>query len=209
MGPLAHVRNTGCSPDGWKLILQLNPLPLGSTHGKAPVSCVWLWPFLFFSSWAPSKLTSSRCSGNSASNCSGTSSLNALNSRSWDRPFLVCRPWCSPHRSLWEEAAEKQPWQPEACERTPGFHLECFVGAKIIGHRGQWLVISVPQRWWPNICALNCALPCTSELQFCFCLAIPHSSSFCSLCNYLKKKHVQGAGKRQCMDTSTECHHCF
>lgn len=107
--------------------------------------CVWLWPFPFFFSWATSKLTSSRCSGSAASKCSGTSSLTALNSRSWDRPFLVCGPWCSPHRSLWEEAAEKQPWQPEACEQTPGFHLECFVGAKIIGHRGQWLVISVPQ----------------------------------------------------------------
>lgn len=109
--------------------------------------CVCLWPFpSFFSPGLQvSCLTSSRWSKNTASKCSATSSRNALNSRSWDWPFLVCGPRRSPHRSLWEEASEKQPWQPEACEQTPGFHLECFVGAKIIGHRGQWLVISVPQ----------------------------------------------------------------
>lgn len=134
-------------------------------------------------------------------------SWTALNSRSWDRPFLVRGPWRAPHRSLWEEAAEEQPWQPKACKQTPGLYLEHFVGAQSVGHTRQWLVTFVPWGGDPNLSALNHILPCNSGTSSAFAqqshpalLSAPCVSSF-------KEKRVQGAGKRQCMDTRTKCHH--
>lgn len=93
--------------------------------------------FFFFPGLQISHLTPSRGAGMLPLSTVVDASPTALNSRSRDRSFLVRGPWRSPHRSVWEEAAEKQPWQPEAFEQAPGFHLERFVGAKSVGHRRQ------------------------------------------------------------------------
>lgn len=154
--------------------------------------CVWLQPFplSFFPGLQMSRPTLSRCSGSAAfehsARCfTGCFEFQVLRSILFGMWAVVSAPSVGLGRGSWE--ATVAAW---------GLWAGTWISSwTLCGNRkcqAQKTVTGDPcsLRRWPNLCFLNCTLPCTSDLRFCFGLAIPRCSSFLLLVQAPSKRNI-------------------
>ena len=186
-------------PRGMKINFASESSSFGPYAWKATLKgtrklCVWLRPFplFFFPGLQISHLTPSRCSGNAAFKYSGMCftdcfEFQVLRSILFGTWAVAFAPSVGLASGSWEAATAA--WGLWADTWISSWTL---CGSKKCRTQKTTTGDPCSPRWWPNLCSLNCALPCTSDLQFCFCLASPRCSSFCSLCKVLQKETSSG-----------------
>lgn len=153
--------------------------------------CVWLWPFPFFFSWATSKLSNilkvfrKRCLQVQWYILTDCFEFQVLRSTLFGMWAVVFAPSVALGRGSWEAAMAA--W---------GLWADTWISSWMLcGSKNYWTQRTMTgdfcsPRWRSNLCSLNCALPCTSDLQFCFCLAIPRCSSFLLLVQVPSKRNM-------------------
>lgn len=156
--------------------------------------CVCLWPFpSFFFSWAPSKLSNilkmveKHCLQVQCYILTECFEFQVLRLTLFGMWAVAFAPSVALGRGSWEAAVAA--W---------GLWADTWISSWMLcGSKNHWTQRTVTgdlcsPRWQPNLCSMNCVLPCTSDLQFCFCLVITPYSSFCFLCKYLQKETCSG-----------------
>lgn len=153
--------------------------------------CVWLWPFPFFFSWATSKLSNilkvfrKHCLQVQWYILTDCFEFQVLRSTLFGMWAVVFAPSVALGRGSWE--ATMAAW---------GLWADTWISSWMLcGSKNYWTQRTMTgdfcsPRWQSNLCSLNCALPCTSDLQFCFCLAIPRCSSFLLLVQVPSKRNM-------------------
>lgn len=153
--------------------------------------CVWLWPFPFFFSWATSKLSNilkvfrKHCLQVQWYILTDCFEFQVLRSTLFGMWAVVFAPSVALGRGSWE--ATMAAW---------GLWADTWISSWMLcGSKNYWTQRTMTgdfcsPRWQSNLCSLNCALLCTSDLQFCFCLAIPRCSSFLLLVQVPSKRNM-------------------